>query len=903
MCRKKGSADDIFMVKKEVNSLANEIEKIVKELESDLTMGLTRETAEKRLEKEGPNRFVEQKSPSFFALVWSQVNNLLIYILLGAALISFIVGEVSDSIIIGLVIAINTIVGVIQEQKAEKALQALKEMSTPIAVVKRDGVVVEIPAENLVRGDIVILEAGRVVPADIRLIESVNLQMEESSLTGESTAVMKEATWKADKEVSLGDQKNMAFNTTLTTYGRGVGIVVRTGMDTEVGKIAGMLEKTEKERTPLQEKLHELGKVLGIGAIVVSGIIFLLGFFQGREVLDMFLIAVSLAVAAIPEGLPAIVTIVLALGVQRMIKRNAVIRNLPAVETLGAVNVVCSDKTGTLTQNKMTVTHSYINDALTELPSLSLGNDTSAQFLRAIILCNDATVEHGEKSGDPTEIALIEAGLSFDLHKKQLEEQFPRVLEVPFDSARKMMTTVHRHGAYYYVCVKGAIDRMVPKLSAIEKNGKTYPFTTEAQGELLQKVDEMAEKALRVLGVAYKKIPATTDLKVEKLEEELIFLGLTGMIDPPREEVKDSIKVCHHAGVNVKMITGDHPTTALAIAKELHIAKEEREVMTGPQLDLISDAELQEKVKRICVFARVSPTHKVRIVEALQKEGNIVSMTGDGVNDAPSLQQADVGVAMGITGTDVAKGAADVVLTDDNFSTITAAIEEGRNIYQNIKKSILFLLSCNFGEIVTLFIGILMGWPAPLTAIHILWVNLITDTLPAIALGVDPEDPDVMQEHPRSKKEHILTKDDASFMLWNGLVIGLLTLFSFMEGLKLYTDATSLFAIDLREVSGEALIHAQTLAFLTLSIAQLFHSSNVRSRKKSIFQSGIFSNRFLIGAIIIGIGLQIALVHVPKLSAWFHLRPLIWEEWLFVIGLSLVPVAVNELVKAMKRIF
>lgn len=877
------------------------MEDVLKKLHTDSTTGMSTNAAMERLKAEGPNRFAEDQQQSILSLILGQLNNALIYILFAAAFISGVAGEISDAIIIGVVIAINTAIGVIQESKAEKALQELKKMATPVAIVKRDGVTQEIPSEQLVRGDIVYVETGRIVPADIRLIESTNLQMEESSLTGESVSVEKDASWYSEKDVPLGDQKNMAFMSTLTTYGRGMGVVVKTGMNTEVGKIATMLHQQEKELTPLQKKLNELGKILGIGAVIISAIIFLIGFLQGREVLDMFLIAVSLAVAAIPEGLPAIVTIVLALGVQRMIKRNAVIRNLPAVETLGAVNVICSDKTGTLTQNKMTLTHSAVNGNFSPLTDLSIENPTVKRFLEAITLCNDATIENGKQTGDPTEIALVEAAEHFELNKKELEQKFPRVNEIPFDSDRKMMTTVHEHKEECFVFIKGAVEKLLPKLTGVEINGEIHPLTKEEEMKILTQVDQMAEEALRVLAVAFKKTshPDTQN----DLESELVFLGLTGMIDPPREEVKDSINRCHEAGVRVVMITGDHQKTALAIAKELHIADHIDETISGQELNEMSDTMLREKVKTVNVFARVSPEHKVRIVQALKTQGNIVSMTGDGVNDAPSLQQADVGVAMGITGTDVAKGAADVVLTDDNFSTITAAVEEGRNIYKNIKKSILFLLSCNLGEIVTLFIGILMGWPAPLTAIHILWVNLITDTLPAIALGVDPEDPDVMKEKPRSASERIFVKDDVSFMILNGSLIGILTLFAFMEGLKIYTESTSLFTMNLQAVNSEALIHAQTLAFLTLSVSQLFHAFNLRTNQKSIFQAGIFKNRYLIGAVGVGLVLQIALVYVPVFSDWFHLRPLVWQEWLFVIGLSMIPVAVNEFVKAMKRIF
>ncbi|HEY4600846.1 MAG TPA: cation-translocating P-type ATPase [Cerasibacillus sp.] len=860
--------------------------------------GLSTEEAKRRLIKNGPNRFDEQKKESVLTLLWRQMNSMLIYILVIAALISAFVGEVADTIIILLVVVLNAVIGVIQEAKAEKALEELKKISTPHAIVKRDGIVQEISSEEVVVGDVVILDAGRFVPADLHLVETANLKIEESSLTGESIAVEKDAHWTSiEKDVQLGDQKNRAFMSTLVTYGRGTGVVLETGMDTEIGKIAKMLANKEKEMTPLQKKLDEVGKILGIGALAISAVIFLIGFLQGREILDMFLIAVSLAVAAIPEGLPAIVTIVLALGVQRMIKQHAVIRKLPAVETLGSVSVICSDKTGTLTQNKMTVTHVYINGAYDRLEDTSIENETVERFIHAFSLCNDATLD----TGDPTEMALVAAADKFGLSKKQLENEYPRLNERAFDSERKMMSTLHQLGEHHIVYVKGAVERLLPKLTKIEKNGATRPMTTEDKLAIEKQVDQMSENALRVLGIAYKRVTGQIDQK--DYETDLVFLGLTGMIDPPREEVKPAIAECHEAGIAVIMITGDHQKTALAIAKELHIADHEDQTMTGVELNGMSDQKLAEKVGTIRVFARVSPEHKVRIVKALKSQGHIVSMTGDGVNDAPSLQEADVGVAMGITGTDVAKGASDVVLTDDNFATITHAVERGRNIYKNIKKSILFLLSCNLGELAALFIGILLGWPAPLTAIHILWVNLITDTMPAIALGVDPDDPDVMKEKPRSATEKIFTGENIAFSIGNGLLIGILTLFAFMEGLKVYTGASALWTLDLKHIPSEALIHAQTMAFMTLSISQLFHAFNLRSERKSLFQVGIFTNRLLMASFVFGILIQVAIVYTPIFNDWFHVIPLTWDDWLFILGLSVLPVVLNEIVKGVRRIF
>lgn len=617
----------------------------------------------------------------------------------------------------------------------------------------------------------------------------------------------------------------------------------------------------------------------------------------------MFLIAVSLAVAAIPEGLPAIVTIVLALGVQRMIKRRAVVRKLPAVETLGAVSVICSDKTGTLTQNKMTVTTVFANDVYSPLGEIANHKDKENLFFEAMALCNDATVTDTEQTGDPTEIALVSAARKAGYDKQVLDQSYPRVFEIPFDSERKMMTTVQQQEGRYFVTVKGALESILPLTSSIMKNGVKIGFNPAESEKVKAQADAMSEEALRVLAIAYKEMDSAEEFTQDKLESKLILLGLTGMIDPPREEVKASIAQCKSAGIRTVMITGDHKKTAFAIAKELGIAKEESETLSGFELDSLSEYELNEIVKRIRVFARVSPEHKVKIVKALRANGEITSMTGDGVNDAPSLQQADVGVAMGLSGTDVAKGAADIVLTDDNFSTIVAAVEEGRNIYQNIKKSILFLLSCNLGEIITLFIAILLGWPAPLTAIHILWVNLITDTLPAISLGLDPDDPDVMKEQPRSIKESIFAHGSGTFTLINGLLIGLLTLFAFIAGLAFYTGAATLFGIDFAHIPKDALIHAQTMAFITLSISQLFHSLNLRSNHKSLFEVGLFTNKFLLASIFIGIGIQVAIVHIPLFNGIFEINALTLKDWLFILTLSLLPVIFNELWKAGKRIF
>jgi len=870
------------------------VQEITEEFNTNIETGLSSQEAENRLKQYGPNKFQEGEKTSIWKMLWEQINSILIWILIVAAIISAFVGEITDAIIIFIVIALNAIIGIMEETKAEKALEELKKMSTPKAIVKRDGQIKEISSENLVPGDVVIIDAGRYIPADLRLIETANLQIEESALTGESVPVDKNADWHSNLEVPLGDQQNIAFMSTLSTYGRGSGIVTSTGMETEIGKIAKMLGGQEKEITPLQKKLNELGKILGIGAVLICIIMFFVGYFQGRDVLDMFLIAVSLAVAAIPEGMVAIVTIVLALGVQKMSKRHAIVRKLPAVETLGSVSVICSDKTGTLTQNKMTVTKVYVDNQYTDLSAIQAKDDASYHLLRGMMLSNDATLD----SGDPTEIALIVAGNELGLDKTELEQRFQRVNELPFDSDRKMMTTVHRDNSSYFSVTKGALESILPRTTSIFKNGQVQPISANDKEEIWEASKKMSNEALRVLAVAER----TSLADKEALEDQLTFLGLAGMIDPPREEVKQSVTQCKLAGIQTVMITGDHQNTALAIAKELGIADDLSQTMTGQELNEISDTELQEKVEKVRVFARVSPEHKVRIVKALKENGLIVSMTGDGVNDAPSLKQAEVGVAMGITGTDVAKGASDIILTDDNFSTIVSAVEQGRNIFRNIQKAILFLLSCNLGEITALFIGILLGWPAPLTAVQILWVNLITDTLPAIALGMDPDDPDIMKEKPRNPKESFFAQGNGAYTVLNGLLIGFITLFAFIEGLRYYTSAASIFTIDFGNIPDDALTHAQTMAFIALSASQLFHSLNLRNRRKSIFQTGLFNNPLLLGAIVIGLLIQALLVYVPFFHDVFGIYVIGLKDWAFVIGISLIPVIINEIYKGIRRI-
>lgn len=869
-------------------------EDVLNEVKSNDKTGLSTDDALFRLEKDGRNELVSVKNKSIVRLFFEQLNDVLIYVLLGAAILTLIASEYADTIIIVLVVLINAAIGVFQEHKAEKAVEALKNMSTPKALVKRDGVVIEIDSKDVCVGDIVILDAGRFVPADIRLIESSNLQIEESALTGESVASEKDALWiSKDDKTPLGDQVNMAFQSTLVTYGRGAGVVISTGMKTEMGKIASILQETTNELTPLQKRLEELGKVLGIIALTVCVIIFGLGLFQGNDPMEMFVTAISLAVAAIPEGLAAIVAIVLALGVTRMSKKNAIVKKLPAVETLGSVNVICSDKTGTLTQNKMTVqTYYTYHNKRQSLSKTELSQD-ELMMQKAFILASDATIKEGQAVGDPTEIALVELGRVYGLEKEQLDNETPRVAEYPFDSTRKRMSTVVKKDSDFEIYTKGAVDQLLTICTHILVNEEVLSITEAMKDEILEMTLELSNEALRVLGVAYKNYPSIP--KNEQMEEELVFIGLVGMIDPPRLEVKDSIKLAKKAGIKVVMITGDHKNTAFAIAKELGIAESLDECITGQEFDQLSEEERVKRVNHLSVFARVSPNNKVEIVKAYKENDHIVSMTGDGVNDAPSLKAADIGVAMGITGTDVSKGASDMILTDDNFTTIVDAIEEGRNIYNNIKKAVIFLLSCNLGEIIAIFLAVLFGWPVPLLATQILWINLITDTLPAISLGVDPGDKDVMLEKPRSKKESFFAHGAATRAITGGVLVGIVTLAAFVIGLL--EQGIDFSNISTVKHGDEAFIYASTMAFVVLAVSQLFYSFTMRNEKKSILQVGLFTNTKLVGALIIGVLLQLIVIGVPFLQGAFGVTMLEIQDFIYVILLALIPVLINELFK------
>ncbi|BCJ92703.1 ATPase [Anaerocolumna cellulosilytica] len=871
---------------------------IFNELKVDPLTGLSSQEAQNRLEKFGMNKLKGKPKKSLFSLLLSQLKDMLIYVLLGAAVITIFINEYVDAIIILMVVLLNAVIGVVQESKAEKAVEALQQMTTPRSLVRRDGEVKEINSEEVVPGDIVILDAGRYVPADLRLIESANLQIEESALTGESVPADKNSLKLFnDPKTPIGDAANMAFMSTLATYGRGEGVVVATAMDTEIGKIAKILDEDTDEMTPLQKRLDELGRILGFIAIGICVLIFIVALIQKRDLFEMFLTAISLAVAAIPEGLAAIVAIVLALGVTRMSKINAIVKKLPAVETLGSVNIICSDKTGTLTQNRMTVVKQYTYHKLTNIPSadslLSADGD-EADLIKSLVLCSDATYENGQGTGDPTEVALIVLGERFQLTKAALGARHKRISEFPFDSDRKLMSTLNEEAAGYRVHTKGAIDNLLKISTTALVNGQKVPLTEELKADYLKKTEEMSDAALRVLGVAFKD--TDTVLAPDAMEKDLTIIGLVGMIDPPRLEVKASIMEAKLAGITPIMITGDHKNTAVAIAKELGIADSIEQSLTGAEIDEIPEDVFSSKINEYRVFARVSPEHKVKIVRAFKSHGNIVSMTGDGVNDAPSLKYADIGVAMGITGTDVAKGASDMILTDDNFTTIVNAIEEGRNIYNNIKKAVIFLLSCNLGEVVTILTSILFFWPVPLLPTQILWINLITDSLPAIALGVDPGDKDVMKKNPRSPKESFFAKGAGLRAIIGGLLIGILTLAAFYFGL-----AEHGYHLNSAQIPEEVMTYSRTMSFVVLAASQLMYSLTMRNPSKSIFQVGIFSNLYLVGAIIVGFILQLGVISIPFLANAFKVHNLSLRDWGIVLVFALIPLAVNEIIKIFMR--
>lgn len=871
------------------------IQEVEKELNTSIQNGLTKEEVQSRLSKYGYNEFEQKKHKSLLVKFLEQFKSFMIIVLLVAAAISGIIGYLhgegfTDAIIILAIVIINAIIGVIQEAKAEQSLEALEKMASPHCKVLRNGQIEVIESGQLVPGDIVELETGDVIPADLRLVEAINLKIQDAALTGESVPEEKFTEVISQKEVPLGDRDNLGFSSSIVTYGRGKGIVIATGMQTEVGKIASLIQSVPDTKTPMQEKLDKLGKFLGIAALIICALIFIVGVIHGREILDMFMIAVSLAAAAIPEGLPAVSTIVLAVGVQRLVKKNAIVRTLPSVETLGSTTVICSDKTGTLTQNKMTVTELFVNNKTAVVKDLKMSLPEEMQALFQIaIMANDAKLSKiddvWKTTGDPTETALIDLGLKFDMEKNIMEDELPRIAEIPFDSERKMMTTVHQgQDNALFIFTKGGLDELLTCCNKIWLDGQIMPLSEKEKNEIREANTIMAKKALRVLATAFKEVTELPkNIDPETLEKDLVFVGMLGMIDPPREEVKEAVKKCRQAGIKPVMITGDHKITAVAIAESLGIKAPQDEALTGVDVERMSDENLKKRVESVAVYARVAPEHKVRIVKAFQNRGEIVAMTGDGVNDAPALKLADIGVAMGITGTDVSKGAADIVLTDDNFATIVTAVEEGRRIYDNILKAVQFMLSTNIGEICVLFVAVLANWASPLLPIHILWINLVTDSLPALALSVDPADKDIMERKPVDSSQSIMNKNFSIRVLLQGCMIGVLSLVAFLQGMKTSVEV------------------AQTMTFAVLAFSQMAHVFNVRSNYHSAFTT-MFKNRYLLGAIGIVIALMVIVLEVPALHDIFRLATLSKEQWFWVVGLAIAPLPIVESVKGIARL-
>ena len=872
---------------------------IEKDLNTSVKDGLSASDAKARLEQYGPNALASKKKQSMFMRFIDQFKDFMIIVLIIAAILSGVLAhEWTDAAIIMIVVILNAILGVFQEARSEAAIDALKEMATPDAHVRRDDTIVTIPSTELVPGDVVLLEAGDVVPADLRLNQAHSLKIEESALTGESVPVEKHAETLEGEDIALADRVNMAYSNTNVTYGRGEGIVTSTGMHTEVGKIATMLNNADETDTPLKRNLNQLGKTLTIMILAICVIVFIVGVLKADSaernstlMINMFLVAVSLAVAAIPEGLPAIVTIILALGTQTMAKHKAIVRKLPAVETLGATDIICSDKTGTLTQNRMTVEKVFYDKKLHD-NSESISENNPA--LLAMTLANDTKIENGgDLLGDPTETALIQFAFDQNIDVTDLLEKYKRIQEVPFDSERKLMSTVNKDGEQYFVAVKGAPDMLLQRVTRIENGGQVEPITDKQKQNILAQNKQMAQQALRVLGLAYKKVDQLyTDPTTDNVEQDLIFAGLVGMIDPERGEAKAAVAEAKSAGIRTVMITGDHQTTAQAIAERLGIIEkgQDSRVLTGAELDKLDDEYFKQHVGDYSVYARVSPEHKVRIVKAWQANDKIVAMTGDGVNDAPSLKQADIGIGMGITGTEVSKGASDMVLADDNFATIVEAVKQGRKVFSNIQKAILYLMSCNVGEVLTVFMMTMLGWDI-LAPVQLLWINLVTDTLPAIALGVEPVEVGIMKRKPRGKKSNFFSGGVASSIIYQGILEGILVLGAYQIGLHVGPH-----------VGDPSLQHgdALTMAFLTLGLIQLFHAINSKYVHQSIFRPHTFSNKWFNGAIIIA-AVIMAAVELPFMTKFFDVTELDGPQWLVILIAGILMVLIVEIVKFCQR--
>ena len=862
---------------------------VEKQMQTNIEFGLNEKQVEDKQNKFGLNKLEEKKKESIVIKFIKQFNDFMIIILIIASIISAVVARLEgsndyfDSIIIIAIVVFNAIMGLVQEAKAEKSLEALKKMTAPTCRVKRNGKISTIKSEQIVPGDIVLLEAGNYVPADCRLISSSNLKIEESSLTGETVPVLKEANSILKEKTALGDMVNMAFSTTIVVNGHGEAIVTDIGMNTKVGKIAKMIITNEAPETPIQKKLEEVGKSLGIACLGICLLIFVIGLLKKIEPIEMFMTSVGLAVAAIPEGLPAIVTIMLSIGVTKMARKNSIIRKLPAVETLGSSSVICSDKTGTLTQNKMQVT---------KIANIN-GETNDKEYIKWLMgmatMCTDVEIskENGkmELTGEPTEKAIVSKALDEGKNKNELYNVMKRVKDIPFDSSRKMMTTIHKMPNGYRVITKGAPDVLLKRCNKVYDNGNVTTLDYSKTKLIENQNNKMADEALRVLAIAYLDIPnLPSKIDTETVEKNLIFIGLIGMIDPPREGVKEAVATCKKAGIKTVMITGDHIITAKAIAKDLGILRGSDLAITGKELDKIPQAVLQRNIMNYSVFARVTPEHKVRIVKAYQSTGAVVAMTGDGVNDAPALKNADIGIAMGKNGTDVAKNAADMVLTDDNFVTIVEAVKQGRNIFDNIKKAVHFLIATNIGEIVTIFLGLVLGLKSPLLAIQLLWINLVTDSLPAIALGLEKPEADIMDKKPRDSKKGIFADGLWQRIITEGTMLGILTLVAFSVGNYLYDIEVG-----------------RTMAFVSLGLLELVHSFNIKS-EESIFKVGLFENKYLMGAFILGVILQIVVVVIPSVAEVFKLVPLTQVQWMYTFGISILPLVIMEIQKAFNKI-